>query len=120
MEIGSTEGARPQALATLRTEDESSTRASATASQDALMVVHLVLFRLRPDLTEADRDALLRSFESAVRQIPSVIRAAIGPRVTHGAGYEQANTAAYPYAATIEFADLAGLQTYLQHSSHAE
>ena len=84
------------------------------------MLVHVVLFRLRPNLFDGERETLLRLFERAVREIPSVVRAMIGPRVTHGAGYEQANRDAFPYAATIEFRDLAGLQAYLQHSAHAE
>lgn len=84
------------------------------------MLVHVVLFRLRADLTDAERDALLSSFQRAVGEIPSVVRATVGARVQHGAGYEQANAGAFPYVAALEFNDLSGLQTYLQHSAHAE
>lgn len=84
------------------------------------MIVHVVLFRLRVDLSEADRDGLLATFTRAVREIPSVVRATVGPRVLHGAGYEAGNADAFPYVAMLEFNDLAGLQEYLTHSAHAE
>ena len=84
------------------------------------MIVHMVLFRPKPDLSQADRDALVEAFTSAMREIPSVARAMVGPRVLIGAGYEAPNADAYPYAAMLEFNDLAGLQEYLKHSAHAE
>jgi hypothetical protein len=84
------------------------------------VLVHVVLFRLRADLTGAERDVLLDSFQSAIREIPSVLRATVGPRVQHGAGYEETNAGALPYIALLEFNDLPGLRTYLQHSAHAE
>ena len=84
------------------------------------MLVHVVLFRPKPDLSQADQELLLQSFTNAVREIPSLVRASVGPRVTHGAGYEPPNADAFPYAAMLEFNDLAGLQEYLTHSAHAE
>ena len=84
------------------------------------MFVHLVLFRLRAGLSDADRDVMLDSFQRACREIPSVMRATIGLRTLVGAGYEQANGDAFPYAAMLEFNDPAGLKDYLQHAAHAE
>ena len=43
----------------------------------------------------------------------------IGRRVTHGAGYEQVAGDA-SFVAIIDFEDLDGLKTYLQHPAHAE
>lgn len=82
------------------------------------MIAHLVLFRPKPDLSKADRQALADAFAVALRSIPSVRRARVGPRVTHGRAYEQLMHAEYPFAAILEFDDLAGLQAYLEHPAH--
>jgi hypothetical protein len=84
------------------------------------VIVHLVLFRLRPNLTDTEREGLLSAFQRAVQEIPSVVRATIGPRVLFGTGYERANADAFPYMAALEFSDLSGLQAYLHHSAHAK
>lgn len=84
------------------------------------MLTHVVLFRPRRGLSEADRRSLAAAFAAAVREIPSVRRARIGRRVMHGGGYETLMRADFPYAALLEFDDLAGLQTYLAHPAHQE
>ena len=81
------------------------------------MVSHLVLFRLRPDLTEADREGLLQAFERALQDIPSVRRFRIGRRVTFGARYEQASPD-LRFSMLIDFDDLSGLKEYLDHPAH--
>lgn len=82
------------------------------------MIVHLVLFRPKPGATDAVRAAMLDALKAASRDIPSVRRLSVGPRVTHGAAYEALAIQNFPYAAIIEFEDVAGLQAYLQHPSH--
>lgn len=82
------------------------------------MVAHVVLFRPRPDITPADRQAMLDALEAAAAEIPSVRRFQIGTRLKHGPQYEQLMTEDYPYAAVIEFDDLPGLQAYLTHPRH--
>lgn len=82
------------------------------------MIVHLVLFRPRPDLSEAERRGLAEALTSALRTIPSIRRARIGRRVTHGGAYEGLMRTDYAYAAVLEFDDLAGLMAYLEHSAH--
>jgi len=84
------------------------------------MVVHLVMFRPRADLTDAQRHALATSLTAALREIPSIRRARVGQRVTHGGGYELLMRTDYPYIAVLEFDDLAGLQAYLAHPAHKE
>jgi hypothetical protein len=84
------------------------------------MFLHIVLFRPKPGISDADRSALLAALERAAIHIPSVRRFHVGRRVTHGRGYEQQMTQDFPYAAVVEFDDLAGLQTYLQHPAHEE
>ena len=82
------------------------------------MVAHIVLFRPKADIAPSDRKAMFDALEAAATGIPSVRRFQIGTRVTHGRSYEQMMTADYPYAAVIEFDDLAGLQSYLQDATH--
>ena len=84
------------------------------------MIWHVVLFRPRGDLSDADRQSLVRAFENALRTIPSIVRAHVGRRVMHGRGYEQSMTVDYEYAAIIEFEDLSALKAYLQHPAHEQ
>ena len=83
------------------------------------MILHTVLFRPKPGLSESDRDAMFAALHAAARQIPTVRRFEIGTRLQHGAAYEALMTQDYPFAAFIEFDDLDGLQTYLGHPQHA-
>ena len=81
------------------------------------MICHVVLFRLRADLGQADRDALVGAFEVALRDIPSVSGCRLGRRITFGARYE-VDAPALEYAAIIEFDDLDAFHTYLRHPAH--
>ena len=83
------------------------------------MLVHLVLFAPRPGLTRQEEGALAAAFERAVGDIPTVRSARVGRRVRHGASYED-GAGDYPYAALLEFDDLAGLQAYLNHPAHRD
>jgi len=82
------------------------------------MFIHVVLFRPKPEVTESDRARMFEALTIAAKEIPSVRRFHIGNRVTHGAAYERMMTQDFPFAAVIEFDDLAGLQAYLQHPKH--
>lgn len=84
------------------------------------MIVHVVLFRPKPDVGEADRQAMFSALREASGGIPSVRRFLIGDRITHGASYEPLMSQGFPYSALIEFDDLAGLQAYLVHPRHEE
>jgi hypothetical protein len=84
------------------------------------MIVHVVLFRPRADLPESARATLARAFADALREIPAVRRARVGRRVTHGRGYESMMRANYSHIAMLEFDDLDGLKTYLEHPAHQE
>jgi hypothetical protein len=83
------------------------------------MVTHIVLMKPRPDLSDADRKAFIDAFDRAMREIPTIRGVRIGRRVMHGAGYEQV-APAMDFVASIDFDDLAGLQTYLRHPAHVE
>ena len=82
------------------------------------MVSHVVLMKPRPDLSRADRQALVESFRRAVRDIPTVRDIRVGQRLIHGAGYEQQAPDTADYLIVMDFDDLAGLQAYLEHPAH--
>lgn len=82
------------------------------------MILHAVLFRPKPELTGSDRDAMFAALHAAAGQIPTIRRFHIGERIRHGAVYERLMTQDFPFAAVIEFDDIAGLQTYLAHPEH--
>lgn len=82
------------------------------------MVLHIVFFRPKASVNDAERAAMFDALRVASAEIPSVKRFRIGRRTTHGAGYEKAMKEDYPYAAIIEFADVEGLQSYLAHPQH--
>jgi hypothetical protein len=82
------------------------------------MLLHVVLFRPKPGITESDRDAMFTALRAAATSIPTVRRFHIGDRVTHGAAYESMMPQDFPFAAIVEFDDLAGLQAYLRHPTH--
>ena len=83
------------------------------------MISHVVLFRPKPDLPSAERDALLTAFTRAIQEIPTVRGVRSGRRTLHGAGYERPVDFA-DVLVVIDFDDLAGLQTYLRHPAHEE
>lgn len=84
------------------------------------MVSHIVFMKPRPDLTVADREAFVRAFEKAIREIPSIRNVRIGRRIKHGAAYEAVMPDTIDYVAVIDFDDLDGLQAYLRHPAHDE
>ena len=82
------------------------------------MIVHVVLFRPRANLSAAERERLGAVFADALSKIPSIRRASVGARVLHGRGYEALMRANYSHAALLEFDDLTGLRAYLEHPAH--
>ena len=83
------------------------------------MVSHIVLFRVRSNLTGDERQALVDALRIAIRDVPSVRGCRIGQRVTFGAGYEH-GAADLGFAVVIDFEDLEGLRAYLAHPAHAD
>lgn len=84
------------------------------------MVFHIVLFKVRPELSDEQRRAVFNAWKNALENIPAIRRAQVGRRIRHGRGYEGAMAEDMEYGAVIEFDDLAGLQMYLGHSAHDE
>jgi hypothetical protein len=84
------------------------------------VIAHIVLFRPRTDLSSADAALLIDAFNRAVSLIPAVRAARVGPRLSVGAEYERLPQPDFGYVAVIEFDDLAGLRSYLEHPAHVE
>jgi len=84
------------------------------------MFLHIVLFRPKPEVSKADREAMFAALAVAATEIPSVRRFHLGNRVTHGAAYERTMPQDFPFVAIVEFDDVAGLQAYLTHPKHAK
>ena len=85
------------------------------------MISHVVLFRPKPALSEAERQSLIEALHRAVSGIPSIKRATIGRRILlNRPGYETQMVEHYEYSAILEFDTEAALRAYLDHPSHAE
>jgi hypothetical protein len=84
------------------------------------MILHIVLFKPKPNLDEDARRGLAKAFADAIDRIGSIKKARIGRRRTHGRPYEQLMHVDYTHAAILEFDDLAGLKAYLEHPVHDE
>ena len=83
------------------------------------MIVHVVLFEPRPDLSDQTRQGIFADLRASAETIPSARRFRIGRRIRHGLpGYEQGMTDNYSYALVIEFDDVEGLTDYLRHPAH--
>lgn len=82
------------------------------------MIAHIVLFRLRPEVSLEERHALIDAWATALKNIPVIRRARVGQRVRVGRSYESLTRLDFPFAAVLEFDDLDGLRTYLDHPAH--
>ena len=84
------------------------------------MITHVVLFRPKRNLPAEVRQGLAGALRRALREIPSLRGVRVGRRVTHGRAYELLMKQDYPYAALLDFDDVAGLKAYLEHPAHEE
>ena len=85
------------------------------------MISHVVLFRPRATLTQAERNALIAALQQAVSRIPTIRRATIGKRLLlNRSGYETQMAEDYEYSAILEFDSEADLRAYLDHPAHVD
>jgi Stress responsive A/B Barrel Domain len=83
------------------------------------MISHIVLFKPRPDLTEAERQTVIRDLRTAASAIPTVRGLRVGRRIRHGRpGYEQLMREDFEFIVIVEFDDVEGLTAYLAHPHH--
>jgi hypothetical protein len=84
------------------------------------MLLHVVLFRPKPGLERETHVALAQAIQSAARTIPSVRRFEVGRSIDDPPPYAASGFLAFPFVATVEFDDRAGLLAYLDHPAHRE
>lgn len=84
------------------------------------MVAHVVLYRLRADVTPGERAQFNTALVNAFSSIPEIRRYRVGRRLQVGAAYETTMSSPFEYFGLLEFDDMAGLQAYLAHPSHVE
>jgi hypothetical protein len=82
------------------------------------VTVHVVLFRPRPDISDADREALFDAMRAAAKEIPAVRGFRIGQHIANPVPYVVSGFPSFPWTALVEFDDEAGLRTYLSHPLH--
>lgn len=76
------------------------------------MIHHIVLFRLKPDVTEAAKDAFVEQALQVLGPIPGVRNLRVG----HGLGKRA--EVSHPLALIMDFDDEASLAAYQVHPEH--
>ena len=90
------------------------------------MVLRVVLFQLRADVTDYDSRMLLASISGAVKSVPGLVSFNVGRRIdsegayTLGEAAEAGPKAPYDYAAVFQFENAKALQAYLKHPAQTE
>jgi hypothetical protein len=75
------------------------------------MFIHMFAFRLKPGVTEAQQDRVIREIGALKNQIPSVLESHVGKNVSpRGQGYV--------IGGVMKFADQAALESYNAHPVH--
>ena len=83
------------------------------------MISHIVLFRPKASLSEAQRAQLVDALRNAVSGIPSIKRTTIGKRILlNRPGYETQMAEHYEYSAILDFESESDLRAYLDHPAH--
>jgi Stress responsive A/B Barrel Domain len=82
------------------------------------LIVHLVLFTPRPDLTDAERTTIRETLENALTRIPTIRSYKVGRRVRLGTPYDRAAPLDFEYVVAIEVDDERALSEYLAHPAH--
>jgi hypothetical protein len=82
------------------------------------LIVHLVLFTPRADLSETQRTTIRDALQQAFSQIPSIRDYKIGRRLRLGTTYDRVAPLDFEFLVTIEFEDEQALLEYLAHPAH--
>ena len=95
--------------------------ARAKGSQESIVISHIVLFNAKAGLSEADVRLFAQQLRRTMAEIPSVIRASVGRRVSIDSGNPRnLGDTTYEFSAVVDFEDKQGLITYLSHPLHQE
>ncbi len=75
------------------------------------MVEHLVLFKLKPEATTAQKDAMMAGLRELRQQIPGIVDLTVGTNFSdRNQGFE--------VGLVVRFEDRAALDVYLPHAAH--
>lgn len=78
------------------------------------MIRHCVFVRFRPQVTDADRDDLLRQIRGLRGRLPGLIAAYVGSNVSPEIGMDKG----YSDGFIVDFADAAARDAYLDDADH--
>jgi hypothetical protein len=85
------------------------------------MIVHVVLLKLKEEITADEVLSFARLLTEACRSMPVVTAAWVGPRVTVDPGYDRSfGDTTYDFAAILQFANRDDLLSYLRHPAHSD
>jgi Stress responsive A/B Barrel Domain len=83
------------------------------------VIVHLVLFTPRPDLTEAERTTMRDTLQRALTDIPAIRQYEVGRRVRLGTTtYDRVAPLDFEFLVAIHVDDERALSDYLAHPTH--
>jgi hypothetical protein len=82
------------------------------------VLTHVVLFRPKPGLAEADAARLVAALEQAARDIPAVRRFEVGRQTASPPPYAAGPPPDFRYVAMVWLDDRAALDAYLAHPAH--
>jgi hypothetical protein len=82
------------------------------------VILHIVLFRPRPDVTDAERNAFRAALDAARASIPDVLHFWTGSRLEEGPAYRLSGFPDFPFAAIVAVRDRPALDAYLSHPAH--
>jgi hypothetical protein len=82
------------------------------------VIVHLVLFTPRPDLSADDRATVREPLQRALTEIPAIRGHKVGRRVRLGTTFDLAAPLDFEFLVTIEVDDEQALAEYLAHPAH--
>ena len=79
------------------------------------MIRHIVLARLRPDLSKQETEALLAAILDMKSEIPGIVAVSAGPDNS-----PEGLARGYGHAFTVDFVDASARDAYLPHPHHAK
>jgi hypothetical protein len=83
------------------------------------MILHVVLYRPRPDLSDRDKHAFLQALTEARHTVGSIRHFWVGRALSDSPAYLMSVSSEFPFVAIAAFADRVGLLEYLEHPTHA-
>ena len=85
------------------------------------MIRHIVFFKLKPEVTDAERDWLFNLIREAVAKIPQAKNFAIGKQLDPTEGwYKERLATDFTWGLSTDFETEADLYTYQKHPLHVE